>query len=106
VPAVRSYSAGGKQAGCRIGVRLKPASSREKIVSVGAEEVCLAVTAAPVEGKANEAMIRLLARELDTPKSSIRILRGATSRSKLVEIAAMTKENVVEKLKAKIEYNK
>lgn len=94
-----SGSAGDMRCGCIVGIRLKPASSREKIVSVGADEICLAVTAAPVDGKANEAMIRLLAKMLDIPKSSIDVRRGSTSRNKLVEIAGMAKEEVISKLK-------
>ena len=95
----RSGRAGAMRYGCIVGVRLKPASSREKIVSVGADEICLAVTAAPIDGKANEAMIRLLAKMLDIPKSSIGVRRGATSRNKLVEIANMAKEEVMKKMR-------
>jgi uncharacterized protein len=87
------------QCGCIVGVKLKPASSRERIVSVGTDEICCAVTAAPVDGKANEAMIRLFAKALDIPKSSIGVRRGATSRNKLVEIAGMAKEEVMNKMK-------
>lgn len=82
-----------------IGIRLKPAASREKIVSVGDDEVCIAVTAAPVDGKANEAMIRFLAKAFGVSKSSIGIRKGATSRNKLVEIAGMTKDEAMKILK-------
>jgi uncharacterized protein len=95
----RPDSAGKKRNGCTVGVRLKPNASREKIVSVGADELCVAVTATPVDGKANEAMVRMLARKLDIPKSSVAIRRGATSRNKLVEITGMAKVEVMEKLK-------
>lgn len=44
------------------------------------------MTAAPVDGKANAALIRLLAREFRVPKSKIRILHGETSRDKLIEL--------------------
>jgi uncharacterized protein len=44
------------------------------------------LSASPVEGKANDELIRLFARELRRPKRSIRIRQGATGRIKLLEI--------------------
>jgi uncharacterized protein (TIGR00251 family) len=95
---LRVGKAGARGGGCAIGIRLKPGSSREKIVSIDGNEISMAVTAAPVDGKANDAMIRLLAKTLDIPKSSITLRRGAASRNKLVEIGAMTSEEVLKKL--------
>ncbi len=89
--------------GCIIGVKLKPGASREKVVSVGADEAIIAVTAPPVDGKANESLIKLLAQKLDRPKSSISIRRGAASRMKLVVIAGMTKTEVMERLKKQVD---
>jgi uncharacterized protein YggU (UPF0235/DUF167 family) len=66
----------------------------------------MAVTAAPVDGKANEAMIKLLSRAIDVPKSSISVRRGLTSRSKLVEIAGMDKAEVMKRLKVEKEQEK
>ena len=88
-----------KTKGGIIGVRLKPGAKREKVVSVDEREIRLAVTAPPVDGKANEALIKFLAGVLDVPKSGISILRGQTSRIKLVEIAKMTKEETINKIR-------
>jgi hypothetical protein len=82
-----------------IGVRLKPGAKREKVVSIDEREICLAVTAPPVDGKANEALIKFLAGVLDVPKSGITILRGQTSRIKLVELSGMTKEETIKKIR-------
>jgi uncharacterized protein (TIGR00251 family) len=71
-------------------------------VSVVSDEIGIAVTAAPVEGKANEAMLRFLAKTLDIPKSSVTIRTGASSRRKLLEIAGMTKEEILKRLKETI----
>jgi uncharacterized protein len=57
------------------------------------------ITASPVEGAANEAVIALLARRLGLPKRSISIVRGATSRQKIVEIVGMTEEEVEQTLR-------
>ena len=82
-----------------IGVRLRPGAKREKIVSIDEREICVAVTAPPVDGKANEALIKFLAGVLDVPKSGITILRGQTSRIKLVELSGMTKEETIKKIR-------
>ena len=50
------------------------------------EELSLKVTAPAEGGKANEAVIKLLAKELSIPKSAIKIQRGATSRHKLISL--------------------
>jgi uncharacterized protein (TIGR00251 family) len=92
-----------KAQGGILGVRLKPGARREKIVSIGEREICIAVTAPPVDGKANRALVELLAGILDMPKSSIAILRGETSRIKLVELCGMTKENATKKIKNYVE---
>jgi uncharacterized protein (TIGR00251 family) len=44
------------------------------------------VTAPPVDGKANKALIALLAKEFKAPKSKIKIVQGETSRDKLIEL--------------------
>jgi uncharacterized protein (TIGR00251 family) len=56
------------------------------------------LTAPPVDGAANEALIALLAERLSVPRRTITIVRGATSRQKTVEIAGMTQEDVERKL--------
>jgi uncharacterized protein (TIGR00251 family) len=97
--APRPGNTGVRETGCRIGVRIKPGASRERIVSAGDEGICIAVTAPPVEGKANEALVRFLAKTLGIKKSAVVVRTGLASRNKVVEIAGMTKQNVVERLK-------
>ncbi len=82
----------------RIQVRVIPRSSKNCIVwEEGALKVRL--TAPPVDGAANEALIALLAEHLGLPKRSISIVRGATSRQKTVEIVGMTVEAVEQKFR-------
>jgi uncharacterized protein (TIGR00251 family) len=52
--------------------------------------VLIRVTAPPVEGRANQAVCRLLARKLGLPLSSVGVVRGERSRDKLVEVEGMT----------------
>jgi len=57
------------------------------------------LTAPPVDGAANEALIALLAQRLGLPKRDIHIVHGATSRHKVVEIRGMIAEAVEQKIK-------
>ncbi len=71
----------------RISVRLQPrASSNETLGFDEAGFLRVRVTAAPVGGKANEALVRLLASELGVSRGAVRVVRGAASRRKLVEV--------------------
>ncbi len=56
------------------------------------------LTAPPVDGAANEALVALLAERLGLPKRSISIVRGATSRQKTVELVGITVEEMVSRL--------
>jgi uncharacterized protein len=81
----------------RIAVRVVTRSRRNAIEwETGALKAHL--TAPPVDGAANEALLALLAEKLGLPRRAIRIVQGAASRQKIVEIAALTAEEVKEKL--------
>ena len=85
-------------ASCSISVKLKPSASRERIVSVDDNLICIAVTQAPVDGKANEALVKFLSRTLHISKSSIVIKRGLASRSKVLEFDGMNRAEVIKKI--------
>jgi uncharacterized protein (TIGR00251 family) len=80
-------------------VKLRPQAKKDKIAVDGEGTIVVSVTSPPVEGKANAAAIRLLSKALHSPKSSIRIVRGATSRLKLIAVDGAGAEAVVKKLK-------
>lgn len=58
----------------------------------------ITVTSPPIDNKANDHLVRLLADTLRIPKSSIQIIRGGHSKNKAVAIASMTNEEVVKKI--------
>ncbi len=58
------------------------------------------VTAAPDNGKANDAVISLLAKRLHIPKSDVEIVRGHRSRTKLVRMPDLTMRQLLERLQA------
>ncbi len=75
-----------------IAIKLTPKASSDRIGDTrqmpdGSEQLAVYVTAVPENGKANEAMLRLLSKHLGVPPSRLTVIRGATSRNKLVEIA-------------------
>jgi uncharacterized protein len=71
----------------RLTVRLTPRGGRDQIEGAGADgELRVRVRAAPVEGAANEALCRLLARELHVPRSGVALERGASARTKRIRI--------------------
>lgn len=78
--------------GCAITVKVTPKASRNSVL--GAEETWLriALTAPPVDGKANEAARRFLAEALDVSKSSVSLLSGQTARLKRFSVASVSPE--------------
>lgn len=60
----------------------------------------IAVTAPPVEGRANAAVIELLSDWLGVSRSAIHILRGATGRRKVIEVSGITAELAAQRLAA------
>jgi len=77
---------GGAPATLRLQIRLQPRAARNRIVGRHGEAIKVQVQAPPVAGAANAALVDFLANTLAVPRRAIRILRGTTSREKLVEI--------------------
>jgi hypothetical protein len=73
--------------GSRLRLRVKPGARRSEILGPHGGALKLAVAVAPERGKANQAVVRLLAEALGLPLSSIEILSGETSQDKAVLIA-------------------
>jgi hypothetical protein len=69
-----------------IKIKVLPRSSRNELIKISEDEYKVKLTATPTDGKANDALIELLSREWDIPKSKIKIVRGLTSKNKLIEI--------------------
>lgn len=77
----------------RITVRVIPRSSKNIVEWERLSRTLkVRLTAPPVNGAANEALIALLAEHFDVPRRAISIVRGATSRQKTLEITGLTPE--------------
>lgn len=70
----------------RYSIKVIPRSSKNQVISLSESELKVKLTAPPVDGKANEALLQILSEYFQIKKSSLRILSGATSRNKIVEI--------------------
>src|SRR3990172_8175653 len=73
--------------GAALAIRVTPRARKNEIVEILADQtIKVRLTAPPVEGKANEALIEFLAKVLDVPRSKVEIIAGASGRDKLVSI--------------------
>jgi len=79
-------------------VYLQARSSKNEIVGPYRDGIKVRVTAAPVEGRANEILLKFLAKELGVTPSSVEIVRGHRSREKLIRIAASLDQQLKSRL--------
>jgi len=87
------------QKGAALAIRVTPRSSKNEITEIMNDgTIRVRLTAPPVEGKANEALVAFLAEVLDIPKSKIEIVAGETGRDKLVSVLGMDAESVHSKI--------
>jgi uncharacterized protein (TIGR00251 family) len=84
--------------GLLLRVRVKPRGRRNAVEGVRGNALMVTVTAAPEDGKANAAVIEVLSRVRDSPRSAIEIARGHTSRDKTVRVVGVGLANAREKL--------
>jgi uncharacterized protein len=75
-------------------VRVQPRARRDEIAGERAGALLVRVTAPPVEGKANEAVRRLIAKRLGVAPGNVAVLRGASSRDKLLDIRGVEPDEV------------
>ncbi len=73
----------------RIWVTVKPRAKKEEVRKTDEGQYLASVHAPPQQGKANVALIELLANYFSVPKTSVKIIRGQTGRKKLIEIDSM-----------------
>jgi len=87
--------------GSALAVRVIPRAGRNQIVELMDDgRVKVRLAAAPVNGEANQQLIRFLADALDVPKSAIEIVAGLTSRDKLVTVLDLDAETLQQRISA------
>jgi uncharacterized protein (TIGR00251 family) len=70
-------------------VRLQPRARRDEVVGERDGVVVIRVTAPPVDGKANQALCRLIAKKAGVAPSRVEIVRGHTAREKVIRVAGV-----------------
>ena len=73
--------------GIRLAVQITPNARKTEVIGVLDDALKIKLQAQPIEGQANEALIKFLAKALSVPRSAVTITHGHTSKRKLVEVA-------------------
>jgi len=81
----------------RIRIYVKPLSKTQKLVLEG-DELVFYTSEPPIHGRANAALIKFLAKELDLASSRIRIVYGYREKLKVLELVETTPEKISEKI--------
>jgi uncharacterized protein (TIGR00251 family) len=84
--------------GISFAVKVQPRARKNAIMGVVGDALKLALTAPPIEGRANQAVIEFFVELFEIPRVSVTIASGATNRNKVVRITGMTKQAVAERL--------
>ena len=86
--------------GASFQVKVHPRAKKNAITGEVGDALKLALTAPPVDGRANEACVAFLAEVLNVPRSSVTIAAGENSRNKVICVRALSAAQVEERLQA------
>ncbi len=94
-PAVRSH-----HDGCTIAVRVQPRARRTELAGLHGSALRVRLTAPPVDGRANEALLTFLADLLQVGPSAVRLVHGTRGRAKVLVVAGMAPDEACRRLAA------
>ncbi|HTA77547.1 MAG TPA: DUF167 domain-containing protein [bacterium] len=80
---------------CTLPIKVIPRSSQNKVMGVENGSLKLKLTAPPVEGAANDAVVDLLSKWLGKPKNTVELVKGQQSRNKLVKLTGIRAADVL-----------
>ncbi len=86
------------EGGVRLHLHIQPRASITEIVGVHGDALKIRLAAPPVDGAANEALIRFLAERLGVPRSAVKLVAGASGRRKVVEVTGVTTPYALDRL--------
>ena len=75
-------------------LHIQPGAKKSEIAGLYGDALKIRLAAPPVDGKANEALIRFIAETLGLPKAAVSLKSGQTSRQKVIEIESVTAERL------------
>ena len=85
-------------------VKVHPRARKNAVTGVMGDALKLAVTAPPVEGRANEAVIEFFADLFEISRASVTITSGATGRRKVVRVSGLSKQAIEQKLAKNLKF--
>ena len=85
-----------------LNIKVQPRASRNSVEISGDGAVKVRVTAPPDRGRANDAVIKLLAARLRVSRSAVRIVRGHTSRNKVVQVEGLDIADALCRIRASV----
>lgn len=80
--------------GCTVSVRLHPGAKKDAVMGLHGGAVKIALSAPPVDGRANEALIAFVAEKVGLPRARVSLVAGATSRSKVLRVTGRSAAEV------------
>ncbi len=84
--------------GVFLSVKVQPRASRNDVGGLHGSELKVAVTAPPVDSAANQAVVELIAEILGLPRRAVTLVRGQTSRHKILRLDGLTAEEAAAKI--------
>jgi uncharacterized protein (TIGR00251 family) len=82
----------------RLRIRVTPGASQNEIIGFTDGVLYVKVAAVPDRGKANKELIGYLSRILDIKKSSLHLLKGHTSRNKVIAVDGLSPEDIIQRI--------
>jgi hypothetical protein len=79
-------------------VQVVPRASRDRLGPVHGDRLKISLTAPPVDGAANDALVQLVAKLLGRPRGDVAIVRGQTGRKKTVRVAGSTRDALLSRI--------
>jgi uncharacterized protein len=89
--------------GATFSVRVQPRARKNALMGEMGDDLKVALTAPPVEGRANEACVEFLAELLKVPRASITIAAGQSSRNKIIRVRSLTAAEIRKRLENRFE---
>ncbi len=83
---------------CSFEIRLKPRARKDQIQLSEDGTLEISVTSPPVDNKANQHLIKLLAERLDLPRRSMEIIRGEHCRNKVISVEGFSRDEIIQRL--------
>lgn len=79
-------------------IYVQPRASKSEVVGMHGDAIKIRLAAPPVDGEANDELIRFVAKALGVPQRSVMLVKGHTSRTKMLEIEGMSEAEAKKKL--------